>query len=238
MDSKEYVENAVRTKSDRFYAPGVADSPTLRHNFPNLDFAVHINVDVLHALVGISTEAGELLDVAKKAMFYGKAVDYVNLDEEMGDVLWYVAIYCNARGIEIGELMQRNINKLRTRFPSSFTEEAANNRDLAAERKTLEANADAALELSELPPLNAGEQELADKLSAALKPFDGLQLNMNTKSQMEAVVKQTVRLHFDERGTSNMTAEVVRGVDGSLSLTAGVPIPCVDAVATKTIPQK
>ena len=132
MNPTEYVNNAVLTKSDKFYEPNTTPPKGVVK-------ATNLNVDVLHAIVGISTEAGELLDVVKKNLFYGKPVDYVNLDEEMGDVLWYVAIYASARGLPIERMMQTNIEKLRVRFPSRFTEHDANNRDLAAERATLEA---------------------------------------------------------------------------------------------------
>ena len=131
MTPNEYVKNAVRTKSDTFLPP-------TKTNPEKAVTAPSISIDVLHAIVGISTEAGEMMDVAKKNMFYGKLVDYVNLDEEIGDVLWYVAIYCNARGIDIGSLMQTNINKLRSRFPERFTQHGALNRNLAAEREILE----------------------------------------------------------------------------------------------------
>ena len=130
MTPTEYVKQAVRTKSARFHVP--------ESTLPIDLTCGSLTVDVLHAIAGISTEAGELLDVVKKAMFYGKKVDYVNLNEEMGDVLWYIAIYCQARDVSIETLMQLNIDKLRVRFPQWFTEQQAEFRDLAAERAVLE----------------------------------------------------------------------------------------------------
>lgn len=134
MDAKEYVAEAVRTKSDKFYPPTPDDwfGVTMPEN--------SMTIDVLHAVMGIATEGAELLDVAKKAMFYNRPVDYTNLNEEVGDVLWYVAIYCNARNLDMGALMAQNVAKLRARFPACFTEHAANNRDLFEERSVLEAH--------------------------------------------------------------------------------------------------
>lgn len=126
VNNVQYVEAAVSTKSDKFYQPVVGQTG------PNID------IDILHAIVGISTESGEILDVAKKSMFYGKPVDYTNLDEEMGDVLWYIGVYCYARGVKIEQLMDQNIAKLRARFPNKFTEFDANNRDLQTEREILD----------------------------------------------------------------------------------------------------
>jgi len=84
-----------------------------------------IDPDILHAALGVASEAGEFADPVKKAIFYGKPVDLVNMDEEVGDILWYLALYCNTRGIIMGELMDRNIAKLRKRYPEKFTEDGA-----------------------------------------------------------------------------------------------------------------
>ena len=54
---------------------------------PRLGF----NKDVRHMQMGVKTELGELLDAFKKHYIYGKPLDKVNLLEEAGDVLWYIA---------------------------------------------------------------------------------------------------------------------------------------------------
>lgn len=118
MNPEQYINEAQMTKSDQ-YNTG-------------------IDPDVVHAIIGISTESGELLDVIKKFMFYGKDIDWVNLDEEIGDVLWYVAIYLKARGLTLEEAMAKNNAKLKARFPDKFSTEKAINRDLETERKILE----------------------------------------------------------------------------------------------------
>jgi NTP pyrophosphatase (non-canonical NTP hydrolase) len=91
-----------------------------------------------HAAYGLCTEAGELLDQLKKHIFYGKDLDEVNLMEELGDILWYVALLCNARDWRLTEVMQANINKLTTRYPDKFNANQAIVRDLEAERAQLE----------------------------------------------------------------------------------------------------
>jgi hypothetical protein len=40
------------------------------------------SVDLLHAALGLCTEAGELADPIKKAMFYGKPLDVANIKED------------------------------------------------------------------------------------------------------------------------------------------------------------
>jgi hypothetical protein len=49
---------------------------------------------VMHAAVGIAGEVGELLDCLKKTWIYGKPLDYPNLREEIGDVMFYAEALC------------------------------------------------------------------------------------------------------------------------------------------------
>lgn len=50
------------------------------------------DMNLLHACIGMSTEINELLDALKKYFYYGKPVDMVNINEELGDFYWYLAI--------------------------------------------------------------------------------------------------------------------------------------------------
>ena len=93
---------------------------------------------LLHASIGMVTEAGEFIDALKKHMFYGKPLDIVNLKEELGDILWYAAIAMDALETDFTTEMQRVIAKLTVRFPDKFTTASALDRDLASERKELE----------------------------------------------------------------------------------------------------
>lgn len=49
-------------------------------------------LNVLHASLGLSTELGELLDIYKRNIFYKKPLDLVHIKEELGDIMWYLAI--------------------------------------------------------------------------------------------------------------------------------------------------
>lgn len=95
------------------------------------------DIDVVHAILGKATEAGELLEALKLAID-GKPIDRTNLMEELGDGQWYDAILANALGFTFEEVQKINIEKLRARFPDKFTEFDAKNRDLSAERKVLD----------------------------------------------------------------------------------------------------
>ncbi len=123
--TKEYQENAGKTDSTN-YQPVVdrlADDKMAR---------------LIHYSLGLATEAGELQDAVKKYIAYGKSLDVTNLKEEVGDLLWYIARICTLYGWDMKDVMEININKLKSRYPEKFTEENAISRDLAKERQILE----------------------------------------------------------------------------------------------------
>jgi NTP pyrophosphatase (non-canonical NTP hydrolase) len=101
------------------------------------------NIDLLHAGMGLCTETGEFMDMLKKHIFYGKELDRINLAEELGDDLWYVALAINRlkdklQQLTLDSVLLTNIEKLQKRYPDKFTEDAAINRDTDAERIILE----------------------------------------------------------------------------------------------------
>lgn len=121
-----YIQEAVKLDNKNY--TGVVngiDSKTMRF---------------LHGAIGVSTEAGELLDALKKRLMYGKELDLVNIKEEIGDVLWYCAIMLDEMGVSFEDAMSTNIAKLKLRYPEKFDPNAALNRNLDAERKVLEGN--------------------------------------------------------------------------------------------------
>lgn len=95
-------------------------------------------VDIDHGITGIHTEGGELADAFKRYKYYGTELDYVNIKEEVGDLLWYVQLLAKACNFTMEEAMDMNEAKLRKRFGDKFTEEQAIHRDLDTEREILE----------------------------------------------------------------------------------------------------
>lgn len=91
-----------------------------------------------HAASGMCTETGEFQDQLKAHCFYGKPLDTTNLAEEIGDIMWYLALAANGLGIDLEDVAKTNIAKLRLRYPDRFTEHDATHRDLEAERRILE----------------------------------------------------------------------------------------------------
>ena len=93
---------------------------------------------LLHAAMGLSTESGEFMDQLKKHLYYGKELDEHNLREELGDLLWYIGIACDALNTTVELEMARVIDKLMVRYPDRFSNYLAQNRDLDAERTVIE----------------------------------------------------------------------------------------------------
>lgn len=77
---------------------------------------------ILQGLMGLNGEAGEAIDILKKHMYQGHSIDCVHMAEELGDVAWYLAISADAIGYDLETIMERNIEKLRARYPMGFEE--------------------------------------------------------------------------------------------------------------------
>ena len=108
---------------------------------PNLNDQLRQGLaDEMHMVLGISTEAGELLDAYKKHCAYGKDLDKTNVGEEIADIMWYISNLCRMLNIDMEEMLQRNIAKLKARYPEKFDEIKALNRNLEKERQILEGN--------------------------------------------------------------------------------------------------
>lgn len=94
--------------------------------------------DIVHMLFGMTTEVGELIDIFKKALAYGKVIDWIHVDEELGDLMFYIASFCRINNINLSNIINKNVAKLEERYPEKFTEYHANNRNLEKEREILE----------------------------------------------------------------------------------------------------
>lgn len=94
--------------------------------------------DLVHAMLGCVTESAEIAEHVRDILSSVKPADKVNLTEEFGDALWYIAMGLRFLDSDFGKAFSVNIDKLRKRFPDKFTEDLAINRDLDGERAVLE----------------------------------------------------------------------------------------------------
>lgn len=80
-----------------------------------------------HALLGIMSETGEIADAVKKAEVYGREIDPEDggIYEEVGDLMFYVAMLCTSQGFRVSDALRHNISKLNKRYDGGFTKEEA-----------------------------------------------------------------------------------------------------------------
>lgn len=71
--------------------------------------------------LGLAGEAGEAAEHVKKGVLHGHGVDRGVLAGELGDVLWYVAGLATVYGLDLSDIMARNVAKLEARYPAGFT---------------------------------------------------------------------------------------------------------------------
>lgn len=87
---------------------------------------VDMDKDLIHMTLGISGEAGELLDAVKKAVIYGQPLDLDNVIEELGDLEFYMEGLRQALQISRQQCLLQNFRKLmHKRYPDGYSDAAA-----------------------------------------------------------------------------------------------------------------
>ena len=80
--------------------------------------------------LGLTGESGEVADLVKKFLYQGHDLDRVRVVEELGDVLWYVALTLDAVGSTMETCMILNIEKLKRRYPNGFEAYRSQDREM------------------------------------------------------------------------------------------------------------
>ena len=81
-----------------------------------------------NAALGLTGEAGETAEVIKKHLFHDTPLDRDAMIKELGDCLWYIAAFATVLDIPMDDIANRNIEKLRKRYPEGFDPERSRNR--------------------------------------------------------------------------------------------------------------
>lgn len=141
INFEEFKQDALRTES----RPDVLMKKRLLENTRQM-----------HSILGMLTEIGELADQYKRHIFYGTPLDLINVQEEIGDLNWYLALMVDQEEIELITCLKMIIAKLRKRYPEKFGTTEAATRDLSEERKVLNEHA--------MPPRSQIMKEGSDPL--------------------------------------------------------------------------
>tara|TARA_R100001594_G_scaffold2411_5_gene9502 strand:- start:1800 stop:2201 length:402 start_codon:yes stop_codon:yes gene_type:complete len=114
VDSKKYLEfvDTVTSRESKEY---------MYFNKRCFDLSSEIPVErLLTAACGITAEGGEFTEIVKKIVFQGKPVNEENIfhmKRELGDIMWYVAQACMALDTTLDEIIEMNVDKLKSRYP-------------------------------------------------------------------------------------------------------------------------
>lgn len=104
MNANDYQILASRTLIDR----------------PGFEIADRDMMLIWNAL-GLAGEAGEVCEHIKKGVLHQHGIDEAKLVKEIGDCCWYLAALCTKLGVDLGDVMQANIDKLMTRYPNGYS---------------------------------------------------------------------------------------------------------------------
>lgn len=81
-----------------------------------------------HAMFGMMSELGEVSGIFQKEA-QGHKVAPVDLIYELGDMLWFIAEFCDVMGFSLEEVAKANIDKLKARYPEGFDAQRSLNRE-------------------------------------------------------------------------------------------------------------
>lgn len=82
--------------------------------------------------MGVAGEAGEVVEKWKKIVAYKKGniapEDLEDLAKELGDVVWYVAVFADSLGLSFETVMKKNVIKLNSRKARNVIKGSGDNR--------------------------------------------------------------------------------------------------------------
>ena len=78
---------------------------------------------LINSVMGLCGESGEAIDIVKKWIAHGHALDKEHLAKELGDIAWYLAEAATALDMDLEDILQANIEKLKKRYPEGFSSE-------------------------------------------------------------------------------------------------------------------
>lgn len=84
---------------------------------------------LINGVMGLCGESGEAIDIVKKHLAQGHDLDREALIRELGDIAWYLAETATALDVSLEEVLARNIDKLKKRYPEGFSSERSVHRD-------------------------------------------------------------------------------------------------------------
>jgi NTP pyrophosphatase (non-canonical NTP hydrolase) len=105
------------------------------HNLP-LIFDIGVDEEIPFSPIELAMmSAVRLLDFDKKKLAYGKEYDSKKQSYYLSLVFSYIIFDLENRGFDLSEVYEKNIQKLRVRFPEKFSGEQAINKNVEKEKE-------------------------------------------------------------------------------------------------------
>lgn len=112
-----------------------AGADALGHDMEDIEFD---SENAENHVEDLQAYCSTISDHVKRAIYYNAGIDDTQLMELFGRALVCLNYYASECGVTLHECMDRNIEKLKIRYPTRFTEEQALRRDTRKEREALE----------------------------------------------------------------------------------------------------
>lgn len=96
-----------------------------RRTLPNVVSSLELEH---HALHGMVSEIGEIHSIYQKT-YQGHPMDHGHIMKELGDLMWFIAEFCTAKGWKLNDICEMNIEKLKQRYPEGFKKDRSLCRD-------------------------------------------------------------------------------------------------------------
>lgn len=93
------------------------------------DYVSKLEKSISNYSMGLAGESGEVIDALKKSFHHGHILDLYAVEEELGDVLHYVAGIATMLGLSLENIATGNIEKIRKRYPKGFSSHDSINRE-------------------------------------------------------------------------------------------------------------
>ena len=109
---KEFVEGVTSQQSN--------ETESLCNQLQSLEQQGVNMALLLTGSIGIASEGGEFSEIVKKCIFQGKPLDadtQFHIKRELGDIMWYWINSCRALGLDPNDVIEENVNKLKSRYP-------------------------------------------------------------------------------------------------------------------------
>ena len=123
VDLNRYSQfvNAVTSMPSKDLTTFMSRLDELDGNYTDGEHGPDINVPLLlTAALGLAAETGEFCEIPKKIYFQGKPLTEENvfhMKRELGDIMWYWINACRALGLDPNDVIEENVNKLKSRYP-------------------------------------------------------------------------------------------------------------------------